>query len=207
MEYKKVKQRSGDTKSRILAISEELFADKGFDDTGIDEIAKKVGIAKSVIYYHFKNKDEILHTMYQNFITELLDLKVQKAYEYFKDREKALSTSINDSFGFLDKRKKILKIILMESIKKTEDVPLFTAWDANLRVAEKLYEEITSKKMKNMPEQSLEMFFMGFLPIIGFIVFMDKWCEHYTMDKKEAERKFMDIILKYLESFARRVEY
>ncbi len=207
MEYKKDKPRSGDTKSRILEISEELFADKGFDNTGIDEIAKKVGIAKSVIYYHFKNKDEILHTMYQNFITELLDLKVQKAYEYFKDRERALNTSINDSFGFLDKRKKILKIILMESIKKIEDVPLFTAWDANLRVAGKLYEEITRKKMKNMPEQSLEMFFMGFLPIIGFIVFMDKWCEHYTMDKKEAGRKFMDIILKYLESFARRIEY
>jgi AcrR family transcriptional regulator len=206
MEYKRVKQRSGDTKSRILEISEELFADKGFDNTGIDEIAKKVGIAKSVIYYHFKNKDEILQTMYQNFITELLDLKIQKTHEYLEDREKALDKAVKDSLKLLEKRKKILKIILMESIKKTEDVPLFTAWDANLNVAGKLYEEITWKKLENMPELSIEVFFMGFLPVIGFIVFMDKWCEHYNMDKKEAEKIFMYIISSYYESYAKRIE-
>jgi AcrR family transcriptional regulator len=206
MEYKSVKQRSGDTKSRILEISEELFADKGFDNTGIDEIAKKVGIAKSVIYYHFKNKDEILQTMYQNFITELLDLKIQKTHEYLEDREKALDKAVKDSLKLLEKRKKILKIILMESIKKTEDVPLFTAWDANLNVAGKLYEEITRKKLENMPELSIEVFFMGFLPVIGFIVFMDKWCEHYNMNKKEAEKIFMYIISRYYESYAKRIE-
>ena len=206
MEYKRVKKSSGDTKSRILEISEGLFANKGFDNTGIDEIAKKVGIAKSVIYYHFKNKDEILQTMYQNFITELLDLKIQKTHEYLEDRERALDKAVKGSLKLLEKRKKILKIILMESIKKTEDVPLFTAWDANLRVAGKLYEEITRKKLENMPELSIEVFFMGFLPVIGFIIFMDKWCEHYNMDKKEAGKTFMYIISRYYESYEKRIE-
>ncbi len=57
------------TKERILDEAEKLFAVKGFEGTGIEEIAKRVRIRKSVIYYHFKNKEEILQTMLDEFVT------------------------------------------------------------------------------------------------------------------------------------------
>ncbi|MCK9484680.1 MAG: TetR/AcrR family transcriptional regulator, partial [Candidatus Marinimicrobia bacterium] len=43
-----------DIKQKILDTAETLFAQQGFDATGIDQIAKTAGITKSLIYYYFK---------------------------------------------------------------------------------------------------------------------------------------------------------
>ena len=40
-------------KKRILEVSEELFSQKGFDSTSIDEIARKAG-AKSLYLIHYR---------------------------------------------------------------------------------------------------------------------------------------------------------
>jgi len=44
-----------------VALSEDLFAVKGFDGTGIDEITRSVNIAKSVVYHYLENRKETLY--------------------------------------------------------------------------------------------------------------------------------------------------
>ena len=48
------------TRQKILQEAEDLFSEKGFNGTSIDMIAKAAGINKGLIYYHFKNKHDIL---------------------------------------------------------------------------------------------------------------------------------------------------
>lgn len=48
------------TKDRILDVSIDLFAQKGFDAVTMQEIADAVGIKKASLYYHFAGKDQIL---------------------------------------------------------------------------------------------------------------------------------------------------
>ena len=43
----------------------QLFADKGYDATSIEEITATVGVAKGTLYYHFSSKEEIF-----NFLVE-----------------------------------------------------------------------------------------------------------------------------------------
>lgn len=57
-------------KDLIIKNAKQLFAEKGYDATGMDEIASKSEIPKSLIYYHFKNKKELLNTIITNFIDE-----------------------------------------------------------------------------------------------------------------------------------------
>ena len=52
--------RSGNTKERLIEAALELFSQKGFDATSVDEIARAVGIKGPSIYDHFKNKEAIL---------------------------------------------------------------------------------------------------------------------------------------------------
>jgi len=54
------KMRSGNTKERLIEAALELFSQKGFDATSVDEIARAVGIKGPSIYDHFKNKEAIL---------------------------------------------------------------------------------------------------------------------------------------------------
>lgn len=44
----------------ILSAAAELFLINGFHTTSVDDIAKKLGVTKPVIYYYMSGKDEIL---------------------------------------------------------------------------------------------------------------------------------------------------
>ncbi len=55
--------RPGNTKERLIEAALELFAEKGYDGTSVDEIAQAVGIKGPSIYDHFKNKEAILQAI------------------------------------------------------------------------------------------------------------------------------------------------
>ncbi|MFE8699942.1 TetR/AcrR family transcriptional regulator [Cytobacillus sp. FJAT-54145] len=58
------------TKIKIIEVSIELFSKKGFSGASIRDITKEVGIKESSLYKHFKNKDQILETIFVNFRME-----------------------------------------------------------------------------------------------------------------------------------------
>lgn len=48
------------TQKAIVEVAAELFAHNGFDATSLDDIAEVLGVTKPALYYHVKNKEEIL---------------------------------------------------------------------------------------------------------------------------------------------------
>lgn len=63
----------------ILSSAATLFADKGFRAITINDVAASLGYTKSVVYYYFKNKNEILwqifnrmHQCYEDTIVGIL---------------------------------------------------------------------------------------------------------------------------------------
>ena len=67
------------TKEKILYEALTLFAEKGYDGTGVDQIAKRVGIKGPSLYKHFKGKEDILNT--------LIDSAEARYEEYFGSEE------------------------------------------------------------------------------------------------------------------------
>jgi AcrR family transcriptional regulator len=63
-----------DTKKRILDIALELFSGKGYAAVSVRDICGEVGIKESSIYYHFKNKLEILDSLVAEFYTFSVDM-------------------------------------------------------------------------------------------------------------------------------------
>jgi len=53
------------TKEEIIIHALKIFANKGYENTNLDEIAKEVGITKPAIYYHFKNKKELYNEIFR----------------------------------------------------------------------------------------------------------------------------------------------
>ncbi len=48
-----------DRREQLLAVSRQLFAEKGFDGTSIEEIAVRAQVSKPVVYEHFGGKEGI----------------------------------------------------------------------------------------------------------------------------------------------------
>jgi len=47
-------------RERIMEAATELFAERGFHGTSVEAIADALGVTKPFVYYHFKDKAEIL---------------------------------------------------------------------------------------------------------------------------------------------------
>lgn len=65
----KPKKRVRLTQKAIVATAAELFAGKGFGATSLDDIAERLGATKGALYYHVKNKEEILRLIYLMVLT------------------------------------------------------------------------------------------------------------------------------------------
>jgi AcrR family transcriptional regulator len=51
-----------DTRSRVQKVALELFAEHGYEKTSLREIAERLGVTKAALYYHFRSKEDIVHS-------------------------------------------------------------------------------------------------------------------------------------------------
>ncbi len=70
-------------KDEILNAAIILFAEQGFNDTSITEVAKAANVSTANVFYHFKNKEVLLLAALENVETGI----VSHFEDYFKDRE------------------------------------------------------------------------------------------------------------------------
>ena len=57
------------TQKAIVEAAAELFATEGFGATSLDDIAETLGSTKGALYYHIRNKEEILRLIYLMVLT------------------------------------------------------------------------------------------------------------------------------------------
>jgi len=65
------------TKEKIIKNAMQLFSQNGYDATSADEIAKKSGVNKALIYYYFKNKVGLYETVMSGLFTAIHEDIVQ----------------------------------------------------------------------------------------------------------------------------------
>ena len=58
----------------ILQAAEDMLVEKGYHDMLMDEIAARVGIAKSTVYMHFPSKDDLVAALIERKLTHFLTL-------------------------------------------------------------------------------------------------------------------------------------
>lgn len=61
-------------RERILEVAERLFYERGFRSTTLDAIAAELAVTKPFIYYHFHNKQDILHVLVQRTMQRNADV-------------------------------------------------------------------------------------------------------------------------------------
>ena len=79
---KTIKKR--DVKSRIVAAAWELFYEKGYNGTTVDDIIALSGTSKGSFYYYFGTKDELL-----NSLSVILD-------EHYEELEEQMDPEMNN---------------------------------------------------------------------------------------------------------------
>jgi AcrR family transcriptional regulator len=55
------------TKEKIMDVALHMFSERGYEAVSIRDICGEVGIKESTLYYHFKNKKDILDSLIEKF--------------------------------------------------------------------------------------------------------------------------------------------
>jgi len=88
-----------DNKQKILDVAMELFAARGYDAVGIQEIVEIAGVTKPVLYHYFNSKHGLLEAALAfNFEGFMKDLA--QAADYHGDLTLALQNVAKLFFGF-----------------------------------------------------------------------------------------------------------
>ncbi|MCI8511437.1 MAG: TetR family transcriptional regulator [Lachnospiraceae bacterium] len=78
---RKTKEDAAVTKKALLDSAYELFYDHGFENTTLAQIAEHAGLTRGAVYWHFKDKSEILNELIITFMDE------QISYRYLQNPE------------------------------------------------------------------------------------------------------------------------
>jgi AcrR family transcriptional regulator len=70
--------RRTDTRDRILSVGLRLFAEQGYANTSLREIAEELGVTKAALYFHYKTKEEIITGILRGYIDDIDELLAER---------------------------------------------------------------------------------------------------------------------------------
>lgn len=178
-------------RERILQAAIKVFAEKSFEGARVDEISREAKVPKSLIYYHFKSKDEILDVLIREFIDEYTLLLGKVPKETHQQKAYSMPDRMGGYYQFGQRYADLVRIVLMDSLKKTTEPPViyrmldaFIAQDSQLLLDEHY----------DVQERRVTEFFTSFLPNCAYLCFADTWPDYYKIDKQQFGALFANAI-------------
>ena len=121
------------SRTAILHAATELFARKGYAATKTEEIAKRAGVSKGLIYNHFTSKESILETLLESLTESTLGLRTLQEGSV-ESRAAALIAFIHTWFGEIRTNPALVKLGIQ-----------FHSDPAMIRIARKKQDELMER--------------------------------------------------------------
>lgn len=200
----KDKNEIQDTKQKILNAAEEIFFQKGFDGSRVDEIAKKAKVNKASIYYYFESKDKILEAILEKNKNEILERKkniftnIDLSNKDLSDKDilKVAEDFLknDDLIKFIFDKNKFFSILLTETLKDSSNNMLFFKLIKDIYKKSLPVSEIYSNYEDKEQDLLIKIFFFISMPGIIFMTIGKKWADFNEIDKNKLETVFFKTI-------------
>ncbi len=111
-QFEEIREKS---REKILDAALDLFANKGYDATSIDSIAKKAGVSKGLIYNYYDSKKAMLLAIFDQAmqIGDAVMVEVKKE----KDPDVRIRNMVEGFFAMVDQQPGYLKLLMVLSLQ------------------------------------------------------------------------------------------
>ena len=142
------------TRDKIMDVALNMFSERGYEAVSIRDICGEVGIKESTLYYHFKNKKDILDSLIEKFrshidgllahVDEITDKPAQKKRKNVDPSVQIVDSYMIDSYLFDPFCNLMLRLMMIEQFHNEEiralyEKTLFTdPYEIQLNIFKKL---------------------------------------------------------------------
>ena len=154
------------TRDKIMDVALDMFSERGYEAVSIRDICGEVGIKESTLYYHFKNKKDILDSLVEKFRTHIEDLlshvdeitenPAQKKGKNADPSVQMVDSYMIDSYLFDPFCNLMLRLMMIEQFHNEELRELYekTLFTDPYEIQMNIYKRLASAGM--MPEEDVE---------------------------------------------------
>lgn len=75
-------QQSEATRTALVAVARELFAQRGYSGVGTEEIVHRAGVTRGALYHHFRGKEDLLRAVLHDLARELAEASATAALKH-----------------------------------------------------------------------------------------------------------------------------
>jgi len=98
---------------QIIDVAIDLFAEKGFQQTTMQEIAETAGVGKGTIYRFYESKEDLVSSLVEFSIKDITEQMVEATALLDNPYEK-LRTIIGVEIDYYDKKRNLAKLLVRE---------------------------------------------------------------------------------------------
>jgi AcrR family transcriptional regulator len=161
------------TRDLILSAAMEVFAEKGYHETTVDDIAKRAGIGKGSIYRYFPSKEALFNALIESRI-ELLDNAIREIIQKDdQDVTQIIAQCVETYLAFFENNRGIYQLLFREKSASERQQYLKRAFKRLLPVRKRIFEATRKGIYKPI---SFEFIFYGFMGFIHGII--QRWIDH-----------------------------
>ena len=113
LEAKQSNNKKPDTQTKILDAACEEFAEFGLAGARVDRLAKKAGVNKAMIYYHFGSKEKLYQAIIDQHFERMYQISIMADYGS-SDFETIIANLARNIHLLFDGREKFIPIFLRE---------------------------------------------------------------------------------------------
>jgi TetR/AcrR family transcriptional regulator, fatty acid metabolism regulator protein len=106
-------EREAERRKTILRAAVEVFSRKGFQGCRIADVAREAGVAYGLVYHYFKDKDELLGSVFESGWQGFL-VRVQGALSQESDFESRIRSVVNVAFEAYRRDPRGVKVLILE---------------------------------------------------------------------------------------------
>ncbi|MGK2955319.1 MAG: TetR/AcrR family transcriptional regulator [Solirubrobacterales bacterium] len=129
----------------ILDAAIDAFADTGYHQTSLTEVARRAGVSKALIYDHFSSKQELYRELLETYVHELLERVASAAISIPEGGETRLIAGLEGFLEFVDERRDAWRMLIRN--RASDDVA-----DSFERLFDEVAAMIASLMAEEMPK-------------------------------------------------------
>jgi AcrR family transcriptional regulator len=97
------RMRGLERREQVLATARRLFAERGYDETSLDDVAAAAGVTKPVVYRHFTGKRDLYLAVLEDHLDDLIR-RLWRALGSEPDPKERLRRGLDAYFAFVEER-------------------------------------------------------------------------------------------------------